>query len=111
MIRIDNENLYIPKGTSKNTKYAKYSIEEIFHKQTYCGVEYYDTIKHLSTRSYCDERLCQLINNFIVQLAEYLDITLEEDVLNRSLGPAPNDKTKMGEIYDISDLVDLGEVY
>lgn len=111
MIKIDKENLYIPKGTTENTKYAKYSIEEIFHKQTCCGVEYYDTIKHLSTRSYCDEDLCRLINVFLIQLAEYLDITLEEDILNRSLGPAPIDKTTIGEVYDISDLVDGDEVY
>lgn len=38
MIKIDKENLYIPKGTTENTKYAKYAIEEIFHKQTYYGV-------------------------------------------------------------------------
>ena len=101
MIKIDQEYVYIPKGTGG---FAMYPIEEIFFKTTNNGIVYYDTIRHLSSRDYCNENLCRVLHTFLIELAECLKINLEEDVLNRSVVPAPNDLSITGKVFDIFDL-------
>jgi hypothetical protein len=100
MVKIDQEYVYIPKGTGE---FAMYPIEEIFFKTTNNGIVFYDTIRHLSSRNYCNENLCRVLHTFFIQLAGDLKINLEEDVLIRSLVPPPNDLSITGKVYDIFD--------
>ena len=85
-----NENQYfilVPNGCGR---YAKLRKENIFDKLIRNGLEVYDLVKHISTRSYYTPELAIEFRQFLMTFAERQGITIDEDILNNSIKPEEN---------------------